>query len=126
MNNHVENALNLKHSGMNCCQAVLAAFEDKTGLDRQKNLALGAGFGLGMGNMMGTCGAVVGAVLAMEHILPDSKEYRTYAARIIKNFKNECGAVNCEDLKGVKTGKVLAPCDKCVEAATRILDEILE
>ena len=55
-----EQAVSLKNSGCNCCQAVLAALRDQTGLSEDQALTLASGFGGGMGSMEGSCGALVG------------------------------------------------------------------
>ena len=56
-----DKAAQLKESGYNCCQAVVAALSDLTEADTDKLLQLASGFALGIGNMEGTCGALVGA-----------------------------------------------------------------
>ena len=43
----------------NCCQAALLALNDQTGLSDEQIMHLGSGFGSGMGNMEGTCGALL-------------------------------------------------------------------
>ena len=60
-----EQAVKLKNrGGCNCCQAVVCALRDQTGLDETQALALASGFGSGMGSMEGSCGAMVGAAMA--------------------------------------------------------------
>ena len=51
--------------GYNCAQAVLLAFEDAIGLDRDALLKLTLPFGGGMGRLRLTCGAVSGMVMAL-------------------------------------------------------------
>ena len=92
----------------NCCQAVLLALKDQTGLSEEQLMQLGSGFGSGMGNMEGTCGALVGAGM-----------------QISENFCDRCGAVLCKDLKGRDTGKVLCACDECVRNAVRSYGQIV-
>ena len=58
--NRSELGASLKRSH-NCCQAVLLAFEDMLPYDTESLLMLGSTFGSGMGGMMGTCGALIGA-----------------------------------------------------------------
>ena len=50
--------------GYNCCQSVLAAFSDLTGLSEQTSFDIGGGFGGGAGTGE-LCGAVAGAVMAL-------------------------------------------------------------
>ena len=49
--NHSETARELFLKGYNCSQAVLCAFEDVTGLDRETAAKLASSFGGGMGRM---------------------------------------------------------------------------
>ena len=51
-------AVQFKHSGCNCAQAVIAAFAEDLGINLETARALGAGFGAGMGTMGATCGAL--------------------------------------------------------------------
>ena len=56
-------------NGFNCCQSVLAAFQDITGLSEEQALAISGGFGGGMGSGE-VCGAVAGAVMAIGMAVP--------------------------------------------------------
>ena len=56
-------AVNYKHNGCNCCQAVLLSFSDELGINKDTLKILGAGFGAGMGCMKANCGALIGAVM---------------------------------------------------------------
>ena len=58
-------AVQFKHSGYNCAQAVVAAFAEDLGIDLETARALGAGFGAGMGTMGATCGALCGAQIVL-------------------------------------------------------------
>ena len=49
----------------NCTQSVLCAWEDKISVDHDTLMKLGAGYGAGMGCMQATCGALIGAVMAL-------------------------------------------------------------
>ena len=60
--------------GFNCAQAVACAYCDKAGIDEKTMFQLTEGFGLGMGGMKGTCGAVSGAVLLAGRILYGEEE----------------------------------------------------
>ena len=48
------------HSGYNCAQAVLCSYSDKLGIDEETLFRLSEGFGAGMADMQGTCGAATG------------------------------------------------------------------
>ena len=54
-----ETAVQYKHSGYNCCQAVLMAYQEELGLSEEMIKKLGASYGVGMGCMGATCGATV-------------------------------------------------------------------
>lgn len=60
-----ELAVSYKHSGCNCCQAVLMAFAEEMGLSEDMLKRLGVTFGSGMGGTEGDCGALVGAEMAL-------------------------------------------------------------
>ena len=89
----------------NCCIAVLLALADQTGMSPDELAKLGSLFGSGMGNMEGTCGALVGAGLA-------------------GGLRLE-GAILCKDLKGRDTGTVLCSCEDCVRNAVRAYGDVI-
>ena len=62
---HAEKARALFLEGYNCAQAVLCAFDDMTGLDRETSARLASSFGGGMGRMREVCGTVSGALLVL-------------------------------------------------------------
>ena len=49
----------------NCTQAVVCTYYDYTGIDEETLRNVGNAFAAGMGNMEGTCGALVGAGLVL-------------------------------------------------------------
>ena len=81
----------------NCTQAVVCTYYDYTGIDEDTLKNVGNAFAAGMGNMEGTCGALVGA-----------------------------GVVLGLATKGVGTGKVLRECPLCVADAAEFLEEQLD
>lgn len=121
MSDRDNKAVQLKHSGCNCCQAVLLAFEDKLGMDTETLLTIGAGFGSGMGCMEATCGALVGAVMVDD--IMNKRRNPSSARKLLAEFKESCGAVRCADLKGITTGRVLCSCDDCIRNAVRALEK---
>lgn len=122
-----------KHqSGYNCCQAVACAFSDELGLDEDFVFRMAEGFGAGMGNMQGTCGAVSGAVMLAG--LKNSKgttctatKGKTYAIskEIIEAFEEQNGSSICKELKGIESNQVLRSCSGCIEDAVRIAQKIV-
>ena len=65
--NRYEQAVAYHHKGFNCCQSVLAAYSDLTGLSQQASFDMGGGFGAGAqtGEL---CGAITGAILTLSLI----------------------------------------------------------
>lgn len=131
--NRVEKALSNHKKGYNCSQSVACAFCDRTGVDEKTMFQVMEAFGLGGGDMQGTCGAVAGAAAIAGLInstanldSPDSKQ-KTY--KIVKDmnarFREMNGSTICKELKGVETGKALRSCDGCIEDAVKILCEHL-
>ena len=114
-------AVEKKHCGLNCAQAVLCAYADIAGIDEETAIRLAAPFGAGMGNMEGTCGAITGAglVLGLVSKGPSTKQMR----QIMNKFQERNGATQCKLLKGVGTGKVLCECSDCVADAAEFLEE---
>ena len=60
---HREKAMNNFLEGYNCAQAVIIAFSEELGLDKDTAAMLSCSFGGGMGQMRETCGAVTGMAL---------------------------------------------------------------
>ena len=94
---------------------------------------IGEGFGLGMGGMENTCGALSGAIMLaglknsdgdLDHPKTKAGTYRI-SRELTEAFKEKTGALVCRDLKGIDTGKVLCSCPKCIDSAVQIVEEIL-
>lgn len=133
MDKIVEKSLDNHCKKYNCCQAVACAFSDKIGLSEDVLFKVGEGFGLGMGCMEGTCGAISGAIMLagfknsdgnMESPATKADTY-SLSREIVKRFQEKNGATRCKDLKGIETGKILRSCDGCIEDAASIAEEVL-
>ena len=109
--------------GCNCCQAVLLALKDQVNMSEEELRRLGAGFGLGLGNMEGTCGALIAAAIIAGF---NTNATKAAVRELNERFKSMCGAITCEDIKGRYTGKVLCSCDDCVKNAVIAYGELLE
>lgn len=120
--NRAEKAVELKHSN-NCCQAVLLAYADQLGLSEGELKRLGAGFGLGMGCMEATCGALCGAQMVLGLTNAEGRPTMPDAKAITQAFREKAGATICGNLKGAKTGRVLCSCDNCVRYAVECLEQ---
>ena len=112
-------------SSNNCCQAVLLAFEDKLPFDKDTLLMLGSTFGSGMGGMMGTCGALIGAEMVFGILSGQVKGMNPKSRGLFQAFEEKCGASRCIDIKGVMTGRVLCSCEDCVRNAVELAEERL-
>lgn len=128
-----EYAASLHGKKYNCCQSVVCTFADKTDVDEKTLYRIAEGFGLGMGCMEGTCGALSGAIMLaglknsdgdLEN--PKSKPATMKLAKeMLTEFQEKCGATICKDLKGVETGKMLCSCPDCISHAVEIVEKVL-
>ena len=109
----------------NCCQAVACVFSDETGVSSDTLRKIGAGFGLGMGGMEGTCGALCGAEMVLGLMKYKGSPIRNDAKELHRKFTEKCGASICRDIKGAGTGKVLCSCDDCVRNAVALIEETI-
>ena len=142
-----EKARALFLSGANCAQAVVGAFDEDCGLDRETALKLASGFGGGMGRLREVCGAVSGMFMAasLERGYSDLKDKqakdRHYALiqKLAERFRAETGSIICRELLGLSSdngeGPVSEkrsaeyykkrPCAELVVLAAQILEEEL-
>ena len=117
----VEEAINYKHNGYNCCQAVLMAYKDLIPLSEEQIKNIGSGFAVGMGGMEGDCGAMIGANMVLGFCNDTGMPTAPFSKRLVGEFRAHAGAICCRELKGAGTGKVLCPCDDCIKIAVMIL-----
>lgn len=82
-------------------------------------------YGTGMGNMEGTCGAIVGAGMIIGLATRERNLSRARMKELMTKFQERNGAIQCRKLKGIDTGKVLRDCPDCVADASEFLEEIL-
>ena len=109
----------------NCAQAVICTYTDLIGVDEETARNLGISFGSGMGNMEGTCGALVGAGIVLGLAIKDRAVARKGMRQIMTQFQQRNGATQCKLLKGVGTGVILRECPGCVADAAEFLEEQL-
>ena len=127
MESRKEKAAELKRCGThNCTQAVLCTYYDYTGLDEDTIKHIGNGFAAGMGNMEGTCGAIIGAGIVLGLATKDKALSLKGTRYIMEKFQERNGATQCKLLKGIGTGKPLRKCPLCVADASQFLEEILD
>ncbi len=113
----MENARDLFLSGMNCAQAVLCAFSEELGLERETALKISEGMGGGMGRMRLTCGAVsamamiAGLKLGSGKADDSENKREVYEAvqKMAKEFEEKNGSVICGELLGSALPKNSGP-----------------
>ncbi|MDR3312800.1 MAG: C-GCAxxG-C-C family protein [Spirochaetaceae bacterium] len=131
--------------GCNCAQAVLCAYADDFFLDRKHAMAVATGFGGGLGNHQGICGALSGAVmiLGLRYGSREAVDREAVSAtyrltqRLQEEFRGRFDTMICREIL-TKTSLPEAekaqffreyrhhePCYRAVQAACEILDGIL-
>ena len=110
----------------NCTQAVICTYHDYTGMDEETLKNVGNAFAAGMGNMEGTCGALVGAGVVLGLATKDKAKSVKAMRQIMTQFQQRNGATQCKLLKGVGTGKILREYPLCVADAAEFLEGQLE
>ena len=105
---------------------------NKLGIDEETLFRLSEGFGAGMADMQGTCGAATGMYMiagalgssgAIEKGMTKGRTYQTVKG-LTAAFDEKNGSHICKELKGIETGKVLRSCDGCIEDAVRIAERL--
>lgn len=138
-----ELANNYHKRGFNCCQSVLAAFSDLTGLSEQASFDIGGGFGAGAGTGE-LCGAITGAVMALGMLTPvdtadpvgSKKRSMSLGKELQKRFLEKFGALRCQDLLRNKAGAsdatpaalrlgLTGHCDIMIVTAVELVEELL-
>ena len=109
----------------NCAQAVVCTYCGLVGLSEQTAMDIAGAYGTGMGNMEGTCGALVGAGMIVGLATRDRNLSRARMKEMMTKFQQRNGATQCRLLKGVGTGKPLRDCPDCVADACEFLEEYL-
>ena len=133
MTDRIKKADELHNKGYNCAQAVACAYCDLFNADEKEVFRMMEAYGLGMGDMKCTCGAVSGMVTLAGLKNSDSNleapktKGSTYkiAKELTAAFRDKVGSVICADIKGVETGEPLRSCNGCIEDAARIVEEKL-
>ena len=124
--------------GYNCCQSVVLAYADITGLDPEALKKLASSFGGGMGRLREVCGAVTGifmiAGLKYGYTDPTALEEKTeqydLIQKLAKQFKDQNGSILCRDLVQPEDGSEASPpsfekCGAYIESAIEILEKTM-
>ncbi len=126
MESRKSEAAEKKRSGQcNCAQSVICTYCDKAGIDEQTAMNIGNSFAAGMGNMEGTCGALVGAGVVLGLVNKDKAKSVREMREIISKFQCRNGATQCKMLKGIESGNVLRECPDCVADACEFLEDAI-
>ena len=128
-----EQAIALRGQKYNCCQAVVCCFADEVGANKEILFKASEAFGMGMGCMEGTCGALSAGVILAGYKNSDGnlKDPATKAdtyklsTEMIKRFQEKTGGTVCRDLKGIETGKMLCSCPDCIRCGVEVIEEVL-
>ena len=95
-------------SGLNCAQAVVLAFADRTGLDEHTSAKMASSFGGGFGRMREVCGTFSGMVLVLgllygydaanETETANKKLHYARVQALAERFRAEFGSIICREL----------------------------
>lgn len=141
--NRTEKAYAYHKQGYNCCQSVVAAFSDLTGLSEQTSFDIGGGFGGGAGTGE-LCGALTGAIMTLSLLQPSEpadpvgskKKAVGLSKELQKRFSEKFGALRCRELlqnkfvpddttPAAKAMGLTGHCDIMIVTAVEIVEEIL-
>ena len=129
--------------GFNCCQSLLAAFPDVTGLSQEESFRIAAGFGRGAGTGE-FCGALSGAVMVLSLATPmdpadpvtGKKRAMARARELQQRFSQRFGHLRCQELLATRyTPEAVAPeaaalgitghCALMIAVAVELTEELL-
>lgn len=126
-NSSIQQAVERKASGKyNCAQAVACTYASAAGADEATLMRAAQAFGVGMGGMQGTCGALVGAGLVVSMKAKDRPTAMKAMKRMMDKFQQRNGCTICRELKGVDTKVVVRACNDCVADAAEFLEDELK
>ena len=140
-----EKAIQNFQGGLNCAQAIVAAYADTLKIDHQLALSMSCAFGGGMGRLQETCGAVTGSYMVLgvyngqKYFDNKERKERTYALvqEFSRRFKEKHGSTDCIDLLGCDLNTAEGQqavrdkdlhrvvCDTCIVNAVNIVNELL-
>ena len=119
--------------GYNCAQAVACTYCDLVGVSEEEAFRSTEAFGLGMGGMLGTCGALSGAVYLASLATSDgnlenpSTKKASYALsrELLNRFCEKNGSVTCRVLKGLEGDRAAVPCPICISTVCDLVEQVL-
>jgi C_GCAxxG_C_C family probable redox protein len=145
MKNRIKDAVEMFGEGYSCSQAVVAAYADRFGVDRDAALRIASGLGGGLGRSGNVCGAVTGAILILglkfgtTNPKDKSGKFECYnkVQFFCDEFRTRTGSLICRELLGFdfntpegmihsKRPGAFEHCPEFVQIAAEILDSMLE
>lgn len=109
----------------NCAQAIVHTYADVAGIGEGAAMDIAGAFGGGMGNMEGTCGALVGAGIVLGLVNKDKVKSMKQMRSVMSKFQMRNGATQCKLLKGIGLRVPLRECPDCVADAAEFLEDEL-
>ncbi len=141
---HSQKAAELFLEGYNCAQAVVIAFSDLTGMDKDYAAKLSSGFGGGMGGLREVCGAVSGMNLVLSYLYgyesptddEAKKQLYSQVRELAEQFREQTGSIICREIlknppvdpnPSPRTAEYYAkrPCARMVMVAADLLDDFI-
>lgn len=135
-------------NGYNCSQAVLIAFCEDFGLEKETALKISEPFGGGMGRMREVCGTVTGMFMVIGLAMGNSdakdgstkKNVYKSVQELAEKFKQDNGSIICRELLGLQKANKESyvpsertteyykkrPCPELCKYAADILEEYLK
>jgi C_GCAxxG_C_C family probable redox protein len=145
MDPRVKQAVAMFNESYSCSQAIVAAYGDRFGLDKNTALKIASGLGGGIGRTGSVCGAVTGAILilGLKYGTTNPKDknakFETYkkVQDFCEEFKTRAGSLICRELLGfdfmtpdgelrAKQPGAFEHCPEFVQIAAEILESMLE
>ncbi len=140
-----EDAIASFRGGLNCSQAVVTAFAERLGFDKEMASQISAGFGGGMGRLQETCGVVTGAFMVIgiynSQLHQDNLSRKEKSYGMIQEFDRRFTEIhnsnNCHDLINcdlrTAEGRAIAKknrlhetiCEGCMLTSIKILSEMI-
>lgn len=133
MESRAETAVQKWKNGYTCSQAIACTYCDLVGEEEAVLFRAMEGFGSGMGNMAGPCGALAAATMlnglknsTANLAAPDSKAATVAKSKEMANrFVEQCHGMSCLQLKGKDGSPGICPCSICIMTAAQLAEEIV-
>lgn len=109
-----QNSSNYFRQGLNCTECIMYTFLDMYNKDMPKeSIALATGFGSGMGDTKNTCGAIIGAVMALSGVIgrkdpfaketvrervTELKDVYSLVGDMVREIEDHYGTLICKEL----------------------------